>query len=163
MKMQNHIGCICLPFPHSAFSNVSSNCLPERMQSRTGRICLPFLPCVFSNVSSNCLPVRMQSHTGCTYLSFPHCAFSNVSPKCLAEGMHIYSGCIYLDFLHCNSQDFVDPSQLRNKWEKGWSINLSSSVVPWVLVLFNSSLMSFSDEKKKVKMNYSKCPVSTIF
>ena len=49
-------GCIItlVAFLHSVFSNVPSNCLPERMHNHTGCICLTFLHCVLSNVSSNC-------------------------------------------------------------------------------------------------------------
>ena len=68
--------CYCL---HCVFSDVSSNCLPERMQSHIGCIYLTCLHCVFSNVSSNRLPHRMQSHIDCICLAFLHCAFSNVS------------------------------------------------------------------------------------
>ena len=50
--MHSHIGCICLVFPHCAFSSVSSNCLHEGRQSHIGCICLTFLHCAFSNVSS---------------------------------------------------------------------------------------------------------------
>ena len=53
-----------LGFHHCAFSNVSSNGLPERMHSHIGYICLTFLHYVFLNVSANCLRERMQSHMG---------------------------------------------------------------------------------------------------
>ena len=64
-----------------AFSNVSSNRLPERMQSHIGCICLTFLRCGFSNVSSNRLPQRMHNHTGCICLSFLHCTMSPLSTR----------------------------------------------------------------------------------
>ena len=59
---------ICLTFLHCVFSNVSSNCLPERMHIHIGCICMIFLHCVSSNVSSIGLYEQMHSHTGCTYL-----------------------------------------------------------------------------------------------
>ena len=43
-------------------------------------ICLTFPRCGFSNVSSNCLPQRMHNHIGCIYFTFHHYAFWNVSP-----------------------------------------------------------------------------------
>ena len=86
-RMQSHIGCICLTFPHCVFSYVSSNGVHKRMHNHTGCICWTFLHCVFSNVSSNCLPERMQSHIGCICLTFLHCAFSNVSLKHLGQSM----------------------------------------------------------------------------
>ena len=70
VRMQSHIGCICLTFLHCASLNVSSNCLPEKRHSRTDYICLAFLNCVFSNVFSNCLPEKRQSHIGCIFLLF---------------------------------------------------------------------------------------------
>ena len=82
--MQNHIGCICLTFLHCAFSNVSSNCLPERMQSHIGCICSTFPHCEFSNVSSKYLRQRMQNHIGCICKTFLHCEFSNVFSNCLS-------------------------------------------------------------------------------
>ena len=66
-------------FLHSAFSNVSSNHLPEKRHSHIGCICLTFLHCAISNVSSNRLPLRMQSHIGCICFTFLHCAF----PMCI--------------------------------------------------------------------------------
>ena len=62
--MQNHIGCICSTFPHCVFSNVSSNCLPERMQSHIGCICSTFLHCAFSNVSC-VLSMSNWNHEDC--------------------------------------------------------------------------------------------------
>ena len=64
--MQSYIGYICLAFLHCAFSNVSSNGLPEKMQSHTGCICSTFLHCAFSNVSSTFLYKKMHSYIGCT-------------------------------------------------------------------------------------------------
>ena len=58
VRMQSHIGCICLTFLHCASLNVSSNCLPEKKHSRTDYICLAFLNCVFSNVVSIACPRR---------------------------------------------------------------------------------------------------------
>ena len=79
VRMQSHIGCICLTFLHCASLNVSSNCLPEKRHSRTDYICLAFLNCVFSNVFSKRLHEQMQSHIGCICLSFLHCVFSCAS------------------------------------------------------------------------------------
>ena len=42
--------------------------------------------CVFSNVSSNCVPEKMHIHTGCICLAFLHCAFSNVSSIAYTRG-----------------------------------------------------------------------------
>ena len=81
--MQSHIGCICLTFLHSAFSNVSSKRLAQKRHSRIGCIYLIFPHSAFSNVSSKRLHKMMQSHIGCICLTFVHCAFSNVSSKCL--------------------------------------------------------------------------------
>ena len=86
--MQRDTTCICLAFPHCVFSNVSLKRLFEKMQSHIGCICLTFLRCGFSNVSSNGLPERMYSHIGCICLSFLHCAFSYASSNCLPERMH---------------------------------------------------------------------------
>ena len=66
---------ICLIVLHCAFSNVSSNCLPEQRQSRTGCICLAFLRCAFSNVSSKRSPQQRQNYIGCICVAFLHCVF----------------------------------------------------------------------------------------
>ena len=60
--MQSHIGCICLTFPHCAFSNVSLNRLPEKKHSCIGCIYLTFLHCAFLNVFSNGLLEKKKSH-----------------------------------------------------------------------------------------------------
>ena len=100
-RMQSHIGNICLiflhctmlfrkkrakndivalvTFLHRAFSNVSSDQLPQKMQSHVVCIYFIFLHCAFSNVSSDHLPQKMQSLIVCIYFIFLHCAFSNVS------------------------------------------------------------------------------------
>ena len=83
--MHSHIGCICSTFLHCVFSNVFSNCLPERMHNHIGYICLTFLHCAFSNVSLNCLPEWRHNHIGCIFLTFLHCVFSNVSSNDLLE------------------------------------------------------------------------------
>ena len=49
--MHIRIGCICVIFFQSEFSNVSSS------------------------VSSNCLPPQMQNHNGCFYVAFPYVFF----------------------------------------------------------------------------------------
>ena len=91
--MVDHIGCICSAFLHYVFSNVSSNCLPERMHNHIGCICLTFLHCVFSNVSIKNLYQSRQSHIGCICLTFLHCAFSNVSSKHQLQMMQSHIGC----------------------------------------------------------------------
>ena len=88
-------------FLHCAFSNVSSNRMPEKRHSRIGCICLTFPHCSLSNVSLYCPCVRMQSHTGCICLTFLHCVFLNVSSNLLLEMMQNYIGGICLAFLHC--------------------------------------------------------------
>ena len=82
------------------FSNVSSNCLPERMHNHIGCICLTFLHCVFSNVSIKNMDQSRQCHIGCICLTFLHCAFLNVSSNGLHEKMQSHIGCICLIFLH---------------------------------------------------------------
>ena len=72
-KMHNYNYCICLTFPHCAFSNVDSKSLDQSRQSHTGCICLTFLHCVFSNEPSKSLPERMQSHIGCICLQLLQC------------------------------------------------------------------------------------------
>ena len=95
-KIQSHIGCICLTFLHCAFSNCSSNRLPERKQSHTGCICLTFRHCAFSDVSSNGLCERMHNHIVCICLTFLHCVSSNVSSNRLHNRMQSHIGCICL-------------------------------------------------------------------
>ena len=62
-----------------AFSNASSNCLPEKVHNYTGTgyICSTFLQCVFSNVPLKHLPERMHNHIGCICMTFLHCVFSD--------------------------------------------------------------------------------------
>ena len=97
-RMHNHIGCICLTFHHYAFWNVSSTRLHEMMQSHTGCTCSTFLQCVFANVSSNGLHERMHSHTDCTCLAFLHCVFSNATSSRLHKKVNSYIDCICLTF-----------------------------------------------------------------
>ena len=80
-RMHSHIGCIGLTFLHCAFSNVSSSRLHKKRHSHIGCICSTFRHCEFSNVSSKHLHKKMQSHIGCICSTFPHCGFSNVSSK----------------------------------------------------------------------------------
>ena len=96
MRTQSHTGHICLTFHYCVFSNVYSNCLPDRMQSHTGCICMVFLHCAILNGPSNALLVWMHSHIGCISLAFLHCAFSNVPWKCLPEKRQSHIGCICL-------------------------------------------------------------------
>ena len=85
----------------NVFSNVASDCLPERIHNHIVCICLDFLHCVLSNVSSKHLHKRMHNHTGCICLAFLHCVFSNESSNCLRRRMHSHIDCICLAFLHC--------------------------------------------------------------
>ena len=64
-KKQIYIGCICVPFLHCAFSNVSSIGLPDMRQSHTDCMCMIFVHCVFSNVPSNCPAEMRYIHIGC--------------------------------------------------------------------------------------------------
>ena len=77
--MQSHIGCICMLFLKSEFSNVSSNCLAVQMQSCIDCIWTIFHLREFSDVSSNCLPQQMQSRIDCICTLFLQIAFSYVS------------------------------------------------------------------------------------
>ena len=124
--MHTHIDCICWVLLHCAFSNVSSNFLPERRQNHSGCICLTFLHCGFSNESSNGLPVKNAKlhwlhvyyfsplcvfkclpkllhivHIRCICLVFLHCALPNVSSKRLHEKRQSHIGSICWTFLHC--------------------------------------------------------------
>ena len=99
--MHSCIGYIYFIFLQCAFSNVSSNWLPQKKHSRIGCICLTFLHCAFSDVSSNGFYEKRHSHIDCICLTFLHCAFSNVSLKCLHKRMQCHIGCICLTFLHC--------------------------------------------------------------
>ena len=120
-------------FPHCAFSNVSSNCLPERMHTRTGCICLAFLHCAFSNVASNHLLGKMQSHNGCICLTFLHCAFSNVSSERLHnfQMVHLERKC-HQNHCYCTiALDSLTP--LNSKM-----FQLSSSLTVYTLKLNHS-------------------------
>ena len=69
-KLHNHIDCICLTlfdFLHCVFANVSSY---VRMQSHTGCNYLTSSFCAFSNVSSNCLPESRHIHLAFSSLCF---------------------------------------------------------------------------------------------
>ena len=72
-RMHSNTDYIRLILLHCVFSNVSSNCLPQRMQNYTGGICWTFLHYGLSYVSSKNLD---QSHTGCICFVFLHCGFS---------------------------------------------------------------------------------------
>ena len=88
-------------FPYSAFSNVSSNLLPEKKHIHIGCICLTFLHCAFSHDPSKHLYERKQSYIGCICITFLHYVSSNVSSNSLQEKMQSHIGCICLAFLHC--------------------------------------------------------------
>ena len=89
------------------FSNVSSNCLPERMHNHIDCICLTFLHCALSNVSSKCLDLKRQTHICFDFslLSVIKCFLKELGSKqalnCLPEQMQSHIGCILLTFLHC--------------------------------------------------------------
>ena len=68
--MHNYIGCIFMPFLHCAFSNLSSNCLPERIHNHIGCICSAFPQYVLSNVDPKILDQSKQTHIGCFFLLF---------------------------------------------------------------------------------------------
>ena len=92
----NFIACISLAFLHCEFSNVSSNCLPERMQSPIDCICMTFLHkivfCVFSALGSE----RVSLHWLHLFYFSPLC-FSNVFSG-LSEMMQRHTACICLTF-----------------------------------------------------------------
>ena len=90
--------CTCLTFLRCAFSNDSSNSVPEKRHNRIGCICLNFLHCAFSDVSSNCTSQKRLSHSGYICLAFLLCAFSNVASNCLSQKRHSCIGCICLAF-----------------------------------------------------------------
>ena len=90
-RMHSCTDCICLAFPHCAFSNGSSNGLPERMHIHTGCIYMIYLHCAFSNVSSNGLPESMHIRTGGIYMIFHRCVFSNGSSNGLPQRMHSHT------------------------------------------------------------------------
>ena len=102
-------------FLHSAFSNVSSICLPRKRHSHIGCICLAFLHCAFSNVYSNCFSEKRQSHIGCICWTFLHCVLSNVPSNGVPEKLHSHIGCICWSFLHCVSSDVSSNCLRENK------------------------------------------------
>ena len=138
------IGYICLTFLHCAFSNVSSNGLPEKRHSGTDYICLAFLHCVFSNVFSNCLPKKRHSHIGCICSTFLRCAFSNVSSNGLHEKRHIHIGCTCLTLWHCQSfsSGFPHPSIQRHNFDK--FVPLCCGLSKWLLQTDSKPLLTFS-------------------
>ena len=85
--MHNHIGCICLTFFQCAFSNVSSNGLPEQNQSHIDCISLTFSYCAFSNVSSKLLHKRMHNHIGYMYF---HLTCINISSRQTGEQCNVF-------------------------------------------------------------------------
>ena len=133
--MNSHIGCICLVFLHCAFSNVSSNFLPENRQSCIGCICWTFLHCAFSNVPSNCLHQRMHSHIGCICLTFLHCVFSNESSNAMPAMMLSQTGCIFLLFFSVGFQMNYQMACLR-----GCIVTLVAFIWPFSTVSFHCLL-----------------------
>ena len=65
---------ICLSFLHCAFSNVSSNHLPQKRHSHIGSIYFTFLHSAFLTLS--------DAGVWRLYLTLLHCAFLNVSSNC---------------------------------------------------------------------------------
>ena len=100
-------------FIHCAFSNVPSNRLPVRMQSHIGYICLAFLHCVFLNVPLSRLSERMHNNIGCIFFTFLLCVFSTVSIKNLDKSRQSHIGCIWLTFLHCTFLNVFSKHQLE--------------------------------------------------
>ena len=92
----NFIACISLAFLHCEFSNVSSNCLPQRMQSPIDCICMTFLHkivfCVFSALGSE----QVSLHWLHLFYFSPLC-FSNVFSG-LSEMMQSHIGCMCWTF-----------------------------------------------------------------
>ena len=99
--------CICLTFLDCAFSNVSSNGLPEMMHSHIAFICFTYSTVRFQVFPQIDYPERDSSIRAgivtfvCIYFTFLHCAFSKVSSNRLPESMQSHIGCICLSFLHC--------------------------------------------------------------
>ena len=91
-----HIGCICFTFLQCAFSNVSSNGLPEIIHGYIGCACLIFLHCGFTNVSPNCLFERIHCHIACNCLTYLHSEFLSVNSKRLLNRMQSRIGYICL-------------------------------------------------------------------
>ena len=125
----SHIGSIFLiflqcvfkglfEFLNCAFSDVTSNCLPEQIESCIGCICLTFLHCALSNVSSKSLDLKRQSHICFDFslLSVIKCFLKELGSKqalnCLPEQMQSHIGCILLTFLHCAFKCLSDPGLL---------------------------------------------------
>ena len=85
-------------FLHRVFSNVSTNCLPEKRHSYICCSCLIFLHCAFSSVSSKRLYKKMQSHIGCICLTFsavhyqmsPQMACPRRGIVTLSHWLHLY-------------------------------------------------------------------------
>ena len=80
-----------LRFP-PAFSNVSSNDLPEKRHGHIG--CIFFSTVCFQMSPQIPICCRMHNRIRCTCLAFLHCAFANVSPNCLLVRMQSHIGCI---------------------------------------------------------------------
>ena len=102
--MQNHTDYISLNVVHYAFSNGSSNVLPEMMRNHIGSICLTFLHCVFSNKSSKCLLDKKQNHTfaivcfqmGPQIACLIRCIATLVA---LREGTTYHFSCFFIKFI----------------------------------------------------------------
>ena len=149
--MHNHTGCICLIFLHCAFSNVSSNGLPERMHSHIGCISLTFLHCVFLNVSSMYVDQRRHNRIGSIVLPFPHCAFSSalqwlhlsvVFPLCVSKCLLKFLGSemqnhivrICENVLYCVYSDV--PSNVMHVKPNGIRIRIRSFLESRIIFVF---------------------------
>ena len=64
---------------HCAFSNMSSNCLPENRHIHIWMHSFGFFQRVFLNGCSQHLHKKMRCRNDCICFTFLHCAFSNVS------------------------------------------------------------------------------------
>ena len=93
--MQSYIGCICLAFLQCAFSNVSSNGLPEKMQSNTCCICSTFRRCALPNESSTCLYEKIHSCIACICLIFFTVRFQ-MCPQLVCPRKYMKSHLMYL-------------------------------------------------------------------
>ena len=93
-----------LAFTHCVFSDVSSNCLPERSAHPSIHVLSLYkrmkshISCIYLTFSDVCFQMLP---TGYICLTFIHCVFSNVSSSGLSEWMQNHIGCTCLLFLRC--------------------------------------------------------------
>ena len=146
--MQSCIDCNYLTSPHGAFSNVSSNCLPENRHSHIGCICLTF-PTVrfqmcFQNVCTRCCIITLVAFI------WP---FSSV---CFS--MSVQSACIQSQLLHLF---YVSPLCIIIKQDKLWSYHDLFLVNPvtvlqhflWKLCNFPNNFVSSTSMQSHIGRN----------